>query len=459
MKVYIKDIAENGDGIGQIQNGENIGKIAFVEGAKYGEIVRIKEKRVLKNRIIGEKKELLEKSNKLINQEEIVKLKNLGIDITKEDPSAILKEIKINEQTRLKENKLKHLMKNIIKKEILKKVKIRDGKESEKYNYRNKGRFKLIQNSLVNVQIKDGKIRYINIKNSILMSKEINICINVLNDVFKEKEINKLQILKYIYEIEIRSNNINQVQILYILKDIDKINKKREKEGIDKQIIKINENLEKKIKEIEISSIYYMINNNIKKIKGEEFLDIIGDKKYYITPGVFFQVNKYETKELYNQIREKVKLLSNNNTNINVLDLYCGAGTISIYISDLVNKVVGVEVVEKAIENGKKNLKLNNIQNVELYHGKSEEIFKKYISDKEILILDPPRAGLKQKLCEDIIESEINNIIYISCNPNTLARDLKILKEKYDIIDLDIIDMFPNTLHMECITVLKLKNN
>lgn len=174
------------------------------------------------------------------------------------------------------------------------------------------------------------------------------------------------------------------------------------------------------------------------------------DRKFHIRSKSFFQVNNEIVEKMYQYIRECIKALSSKS----VLDLYCGVGTIGITISDLVDKVIGVEVVKDAIVDARQNKELNNIQNISFINGRVEDVIYKIQNDIDTVILDPPRGGLDKKTLNTLTSSSIKNIIYITCNVSTFARDLLELKKKYMLSSIKLFNMFPRTNHVECVCVL-----
>tara|TARA_B100000614_G_C14549961_1_gene493565 strand:+ start:26 stop:1420 length:1395 start_codon:yes stop_codon:yes gene_type:complete len=213
-----------------------------------------------------------------------------------------------------------------------------------------------------------------------------------------------------------------------------------------------------------IKSIVNTINNeksNIasgttKLLYGQEFInEKIGDCEFKISANSFFQTNSYQVKTLYDYI---VKTANFKDSDI-VYDLYCGAGTIGIYISKFVKKVYGIEIVEDAVKDAKINAKKNNIKNISFYCGDLKDILNTDVMNNillpSIIIVDPPRPGLHPNTVKNLLALRPNKIIYVSCNPATMARDIEILiNEKYSIKDLQPIDMFPHTPHVECVTTL-----
>ena len=140
-----------------------------------------------------------------------------------------------------------------------------------------------------------------------------------------------------------------------------------------------------------------------------------------------------------------------------ILDAYAGVASIGIYISKLVNKVYSIELSNDAVKAGKEAIKLNNINNVSIHEGDTLKVTKKLKIKPNVMIFNPPRTGLGEELCKFIIAEKPKKIIYVSCNPQTLVSDLKILSSKYKIMETTPVDMFPQTNHVESITLLSLK--
>ncbi len=183
----------------------------------------------------------------------------------------------------------------------------------------------------------------------------------------------------------------------------------------------------------------------------------IGDVKLKISPHSFLQINPVQTKKLYSKAKE----LAGFKGNETIFDLYCGAGSIGLFMADSVEKVIGVEAVPQAIDDANFNKNLNKTENIEFIQGNSEEVMPQLIKSgivPDAVILDPPRKGCDESLIRLLDQCEIKKIIYISCNPATLARDIALLKDNYSLSPLQPVDMFPNTSHVECVVRL-CKNN
>lgn len=233
------------------------------------------------------------------------------------------------------------------------------------------------------------------------------------------------------------------------------------------KIPKEQELIEMLVKTFNVKTIVKNINKeNTNVILGKENIvihgdgyiyDVLGDYTFKISPMSFYQVNPVQAEVLYNTALEMAEITKDDV----VFDLYCGIGTIGIFASSFAKKVYGVEIVEQAIEDAKENAKINNIENIEFYAGDASKVFSTLMEKKNIypdaLIVDPPRKGLDSETITNILAVEPDKIIYISCNPATMTRDLKILEEKYNISNVKTVDMFPFTHHVECCCCLSLK--
>lgn len=185
--------------------------------------------------------------------------------------------------------------------------------------------------------------------------------------------------------------------------------------------------------------------------------DYIGNFRFNISPLSFFQVNPVQTEVLYNKALEYANLTGEEI----VFDAYCGTGTISLFLAQKAKKVYGVEIVPQAIENAKENAKENSVDNVEFIVGESETVIPKLIEDginADVIVVDPPRKGCEKSLLESLAKSNPKRIVYVSCDPATLARDLAILNELgYKTKEVQPVDMFPQTSHVECVALIEKK--
>lgn len=199
-----------------------------------------------------------------------------------------------------------------------------------------------------------------------------------------------------------------------------------------------------------------IMGKEIKPLWGQEYItDYIGNVKYQISPLSFYQVNPVQTEKLYGQALAYAGLTGEET----VWDLYCGIGTISLFLAQKAKKVYGVEIVPQAIEDAKKNADINGIENVEFYVGKAEEVLpQKYKEEKiyaDVIVVDPPRKGCDESLLATMVEMAPKRIVYVSCDSATLARDVKYLGERDYIVEkMGAVDMFPGTVCVETVVLM-----
>jgi 23S rRNA (uracil1939-C5)-methyltransferase len=183
-----------------------------------------------------------------------------------------------------------------------------------------------------------------------------------------------------------------------------------------------------------------------------------GKLKFRVGPKSFYQTNPQQAYELYKVAFEMADLKGHEL----VYDLYTGTGTIANFVAGHAKKVVGLEYVAAAIEDAKVNSQLNEITNTDFYAGDMKDLLKDEFlgthGRPDVVITDPPRAGMHEDVCRMLLKAEPGKIVYVSCNPATQARDLKILSEKYELIAIQPVDMFPHTVHVENVVSLRLKN-
>lgn len=279
----------------------------------------------------------------------------------------------------------------------------------------------------------------------------------VKNDIgfFKEKTNTLIPVDKcYISDIKINDiykaikDNIN-------LTNVKQVIIRATKNTLESMVIFKTSNYidNKKIIDIlkkKVDSIY--INDELIYGKGK-IIENLCNKNFYISPSSFFQVNTLQAEKLYNKAIAYADIKKEDT----VLDLYCGTGTIGIVASDKAKKVIGIELNKEAIKDANENKKLNNINNIEFYAGDVGKILNKNNYKPDIIIVDPPRVGLDSLALAQILNIRPKKLVYVSCDLMTLARDLKLLSNDYDILELTPVDMFPYTAHVESVCALKLK--
>jgi len=215
-------------------------------------------------------------------------------------------------------------------------------------------------------------------------------------------------------------------------------------ENLKSVVLNVNRSNEKQV----------MGNENI-VIYGDDYItDFIGDKKFEISPLSFFQVNPVQTKVLYEKALEYADLKGDEI----VFDVYCGIGTISIFFAKHARKVYGIEVIPDAVEDARQNAAINGVNNAEFIAGKAEDIMIELCNKglkPDVIVFDPPRKGLDKDVVEASIKMNPEKIIYVSCNPTTLARDLRIFEDNgYRTKKVQPVDMFPYTYHVECVVLM-----
>ena len=231
-----------------------------------------------------------------------------------------------------------------------------------------------------------------------------------------------------------------------------------QKEELVKRIVEKYPAVTSIIQNVNTEKTNVILGNQTFVLYGSETInDKIGDITFEISSRSFYQVNPVQTKVLYDKALEYANL-SGNET---VIDAYCGIGSISLFLAQKAKMVYGVEIVPEAIEDAKRNAALNNMENVEFEVGKAEEVIPNWYKQgikADVLVVDPPRKGCDEMLLKTIIDMKPKKVVYVSCNPSTLARDLRILEDGgYRTTDIQPVDMFPHTAHVECVAQLILK--
>lgn len=445
---YILDIIAEG------YEGEGIAKIdgypIFIKGALSGEKVRVKIVKTNKNYAYGRLEEIIEESKERIVPK---------CSYYKRCGGCSLQHMTYKKQLDFKFGRVQDCIYKIggLSKDL---VKYPIGMEDHPYRYRNK------------VQLPIGKVNgeivigfYAERSHNII---NIDSCLIQHQIADEIADLTKKWIKKYNIEPATIDGEFNPKGIVRHI-----MIRKGFKTGdvmavlvVTKKEVPYIEELKKSLVENikDIKSIILNVNpKNTNVILGEECItlygsdmiqDYIGDFKFNISPLSFFQVNPEQTEVLYN---EALKMAGLTGKEV-VFDAYCGTGTITLFLSQRAKKVYGVEIIEPAIINARENARINNVDNVEFFVGKSEEVIPNLI-DKgiapEVVVVDPPRKGCDRKLLEAIGKVKPSKVVYVSCDPSTLGRDLKILEELgYKTEVVQPVDMFPNTAHIENVVKL-----
>ena len=315
---------------------------------------------------------------------------------------------------------------------------------------------------------KDGNIKlgvYAERSHNIIETKECKIqdklSQNIVNDIYEWIIENKIEV----YNEENQTGSIRHIIIrigkktgevmVTLVTNTEKIEKEDE---LVKYLIEKYSEIKTIVKNINGRNTNVILGNENKVLYGDGYIyDYLGDFKFKISPMSFYQVNPVQTEKLYSKAIEYADLTGGET----IFDLYCGIGTIGIFASKKAGKLYGIETIKEAIEDAKENAIINKIENAEFFVGDVENALPEFIKKRnikpDVVFIDPPRKGCDKLALDTIKKIEPKRIVYISCNPATLARDLKILEEKYELKNISICDMFPFTSHVECVSVLNLK--
>lgn len=389
--------------------------IVFVPKALVGEKIRVRITEIKKNFARGKIVEVLTPSSNRVKSK---------CPYYEECGGCNLRHQVAKENLKFKKEKVENALKRIGKLD----VKVDDIIPSLKEdNYRNKVSFKIEDDRIGFYG--EGTYQLVDVEYCLLAEKEINKALKVIRQYIKGNK-NKIKTITIKY-----GNASNELLIdIYSLSEKD---------------IEILDYLT-----TNISNLKTVIFND-KVIYGTGYIkEISNGLMFDVSAKSFFQVNSMQAEKLYNLA---VKLADLNKDNI-VLDLYCGTGTITSIVAEHVKKVIGIEIVEDAILDAKENLKINNINNVTFICGDAAKEISKIKENIDVIFVDPPRKGIDRKAIAVMKKILPKKIIYISCNPVTMARDLSYLSDLYDVKKVVPVDMFPNTSHVECVCLLNFKN-
>lgn len=445
IELNIIDISSEGLGVGRHK-----GLAFFVEGGTLGDRVLFEIVELKKRYGIGKTLEIIEKSPYRIGSK---------CEFFPQCDGCQLQNLDYYKQLEFKKNIVENNLERIGK---INNVVVKDTIGMEyPFRYRNKAEFKVEKNYKIGYY-KRGTHDIVPVDKSIIQNKMVDDILILIKEYMKKYKVegydrkNKKGI---IMNILIRTTKDNKAMVVIVTKC--------ENLPYKNELIKMLTFPDKRVSNISynaIVSIYQNVKKNdtsvvlgakdIKLYGEDRILDYIGEYKFLISPKSFFQINPVQTEVLYDKVVEYLSL----NGNETIADLYCGIGTISLFISKYAKKVYGVEIVKEAIEDANENKDLNGVNNVEFILGKSEDILPK-LNKKGIkldaIVVDPPRKGLDKLLINSIIDANPEKIVYVSCNPSTLARDLGYLVGKgYKVLEAQPVDMFPHTTHCEVVTLL-----
>lgn len=448
-EIYDLDIIDSGPSFEGIAKLNNV--VIFVPGAIIGENVKVKIIKVNKNYSIGKIIEINNRSNFRCET---------FCEVYKTCGGCSSQHIEYDMQLLLKRNTVKTLL----DKQKLKYKKLDNTMGmGMSYYYRNKVQYPVRMDKDGNTkigfyakgshQIVENVCCYIQNRVIDILSKNVFDEIINLDFIGYDEESNTGDIRHILIR---RGYHTKEIMIIIIVNRKELLNDNRF-ERLVKNLIQKNDNICGIFLNVNTSNTNEILGEEVKKIYGDDYItDYIGSYKYMISPKSFFQVNTLQAETLYSVLKEKLELSGNEI----LFDLYSGVGSIGIFLSDSVSKVYGIEIEESAVEMANMNLKENNVLNAEYIAGSVEDKiieFKNRNIKPDVIVVDPPRKGLDEKSIEYILEFNPKKIGYVSCNPATLSRDLKLLSEKYDIEEVIPVDLFPYTNHVECVSLLSLK--
>lgn len=447
-KEYIFDIISQGyegEGIAKIDNKYPI----FIEGALKGEKVKVRIVKVNKNFAYGKLMEVLEASEERVNP---------PCAIYKRCGGCKLQHASYKAQLDFKWDRVKDCVSKIGKLDPSI-VKYPLGMENP-WRYRNKVQLPI---GLINGEVKIGffapRSHDIIDMESCLIQDEIGDKVVKLTREWIEKfnirpynvdgEYDEKGIVRHI--MIRRGFTTNEVMVVLVTNG----EKLPHKEEFVDLMVKNIPGIKSVIQNINSKKTNVILGLESKTLWGEDTIsDYIGDFRFNISPLSFFQVNPIQTEVLYGKALEYANLTGNEE----VFDAYCGTGTITLFLSQKAKKVYGVEIIPQAIDNAWINAKENKVENVEFFVGESEVVIPDLINKgvkADVVVVDPPRKGCDKKLLDAITNINAKKIVYVSCDPSTLGRDLAILEENgYKTLEVQPVDMFPNTAHIENVAKL-----
>ena len=445
---YIVDIIDNGF------EGEGIAKIdnftVFIKGAIKGEKCKILIIKVTTSYCIGKILEIINKSENRVEPD---------CDTYRRCGGCNLRHIKYEKTLQMKS----YNVQNLVNKELKTKIEVQPaiGMDTP-YYYRNKAQFPFGKDKngepILGI-FAERTHEIIPFNNCYIQNTTSQLIAQTVLDFIKKRRISiydektgKGLFRHLVIKIGVRTNEIMCVFVL----NNEKFNEEYELINLLKDKFP---NIKTIVKNINSKNTNVIMGDKNIVLFGDGYInDILNGYKFKISPLSFYQTNPIQTEILYNTAIKAANLSKDDV----VLDLYCGIGTIGICASSFVKQVYGIEIIEQAIEDAKENARINNIENIKFRCGAVENILEDLIKEENItpniVFVDPPRRGLDKNTVDNILKLKPEKVIYISCNPATMIRDLKKLEEFYNIEQIQPVDMFPYTSHVEVCALLELKN-
>lgn len=442
IDVEFVDLTHEGQGVAKID-----GFPVFVPGGLPGESAQIKILNVKKNYGYGKLIEIREKSP-------------YRVEIPKEDMHKYggcqLHHMSYEGQLQFKQNLVEQTLTRIGK---LQDVNIHPIIDMEQpFHYRNKAQVPVGERNgrLITGFYKPRTHEIIDTDESVIHMEAINDAIKIVKEICSELGVTAYNeeahtgVLRHIMARFGRKTD----ELMIVL--ITRTEKLPHREEIVGKIVAALPNVKSIVHNVNPKRTNVILGERTQVLWGQDVIyDYIGNVKFAISPRSFYQVNPVQTKVLYDKALAYAGLTGEEI----VIDAYCGIGTISLFLAQQAKKVYGVEVVSDAINDAKKNADLNGITNVEFTVGEAETVIPNWAKEgihADVIVVDPPRKGCDAALLKTIIEMKPKRVVYVSCNPATLARDLGILEaDDYQTVEVQPVDMFPMTMHVECCALLK----
>ena len=458
VKVKIEDIGVGGEGIGKVD-----GYTLFIKDAIIGDVVEAKVMKAKKNYGYARLMNVLTPSKDRVEEPVCPMARKCG--------GCQIQEMKYPAQLAFKESKVRGNLERIgeVPGELLDQIMHpavgMDGEGMQPFRYRNKAQFPIGTD-------KDGRVIagfYAGRTHSIIentdcalgveVNEEILNCILDFMEEFKIPAYDEVKHKGLVRHVLLRYGfKTDEIMVCLVIngKTIphchDLVGRLRQIPGMTSITLSTN-----------TAKTNVIMGDTIRLLWGQEFItDYIGEIKYQISPLSFYQVNPVQTEKLYGLALDYAGLTGNEA----VWDLYCGIGTISLFLAKKAKQVYGVEIVPQAIDDAKNNAKINDITNAEFYVGKAEEVLPEYYKEYEkthngetahadVIVVDPPRKGCEESLLQTIVDMQPEKVVYVSCDSATLARDVKFLRANgYELKDVTPVDQFPHTVHVETVVLL-----
>jgi 23S rRNA (uracil1939-C5)-methyltransferase len=440
LETEIVDINHRGQGVAKVY-----GFVVFVDDVIMGDVVKLEIKEVKKKYAVAELVELLKRSPFRVEP---------NCKYFWECGGCQIMHIDYQKQLNYKKQRVMSDIKRSLADDA---IEIHDtiGMQ-DPYRYRNKGTFPVASHK-GKTAIGAYKLTthdIVDLESCIIQHPIAEVIVNTFRSLMNTLGIEPYDEIRHTGLVKhlIVKTNKNDEAMLIIVTSKNKLTYKGE---IVSELLKKAPQLKSIILNINDNQPNVILGDKYKKLYGESTLeDWIYDLEFNISPSSFFQVNPLQTEVLYNKAIEYAQI----DDTMNVFDIYCGIGTISLAAAKKAKHVYGIEIVQEAIDDANENARKNKIDNVDFYCGKAEEIFPKLHNqgiDADVVIIDPPRKGCEKSVLDTIIKMQPDRVVYVSCNPSTLARDLKILVDGgYIVVEIQPVDMFPHSVHVETCNLL-----